>query len=674
MYSSEPHDMMLRSGRSIGGPSMSQLETALRGNEIQLSEEQRAFLSHDPRRHGRLLAGPGAGKTLTCVAYLEHILKEHPDRVTQMLTFTRAATADFTEKIRRAGLGDELVKPKTVHGFALSLLLKARASEIPIPLRLPDKWEERTLIHPHIAVLLQHSRHEAVTPRIVRKLQAEMAAGWESLDPSAHLIADLSPELRNAYIGIWTRHRGIFHYALVSELPMRAAMLLEDVGTEMAISTLLVDEYQDLNAADIRLFRALANIGVKIIAIGDDDQSIYAFRHADPSGIRRFLEEFSVAHDYSLTESRRCGSRLLSAANELIQTDPDRQPRSPLRPLPGAPEGEFHYLRFQNEEAEVEGVGDFIQSRIASGVHPKEIAVLVRSSEATWAGLLGPALARRGLEIACVDTVTRALEDTELRHGLALAHLAIDRTDSLSWWTLLHLERGIGHTAVQRAFDSVNGAESFGEAFLRLHQTDYPGFTSSMATKLRSLVSRSLPLIEAFETENINLDMRGWGGWLLDHLDAAKLSDDAKNLLIAVGSDILTTEGGLQYFLGQIEPLGKDLALSSQNGVRLMTMTQSKGLTFNTVIILGVEEGIIPMPPPKGGTLDEERRLLYVAITRPTDVCIMTYVRQRRGVTSFRGNPNFGARRRSSLIQHLSIGQHEDASEFLARLPDARTA
>ena len=100
--------------------------------EFSLNPGQAQFLGHDSRYHARLLAGPGAGKSLVCVAYLEKLLREHPDRRAMMLTFTRAATAEFADKIRRAGLGDALVEPSTVHGFALRLLLKARASDLPI--------------------------------------------------------------------------------------------------------------------------------------------------------------------------------------------------------------------------------------------------------------------------------------------------------------------------------------------------------------------------------------------------------------------------------------------------------------------------------------------------------------------------------------------------------------
>lgn len=100
-----------------------------------------------------------------------------------------------------------------------------------------------------------------------------------------------------------------------------------------------------------------------------------------------------------------------------------------------------------------------------------------------------------------------------------------------------------------------------------------------------------------------------------------------------------------------------------------MTMSQSKGLTADTAIVLGVEEGVIPMPPPKGGTEEEERRLLYVAMTRARQVCILTYAVQRHGAMAMRGEPNFGARRRSPLIAALPIGQLEDGPAFIAGLP-----
>jgi superfamily I DNA/RNA helicase len=103
------------------------------------TDEQRALIAHDPHRHGRALAGPGTGKSYTSVLYLERLGHEHPELRTRMLTFTRAATAEFAAKMGDADLeGLGVTPPSTVHAFALSLLMRTLGVDLPMPLRIPD--------------------------------------------------------------------------------------------------------------------------------------------------------------------------------------------------------------------------------------------------------------------------------------------------------------------------------------------------------------------------------------------------------------------------------------------------------------------------------------------------------------------------------------------------------
>ena len=177
-----------------------------------------------------------------------------------------------------------------------------------------------------------------------------------------------------------------------------------------------------------------------------------------------------------------------------------------------------------------------------------------------------------------------------------------------------------------------------------------------------------LSFAEAFNPDEVSRGDLGWGGWLIDNLCSDELSHEARDLLTKVGANLLARDMSLQAFIGQLEPLGRDMMASSQDRVRLMNMMQSKGLTVNTAIVMGVEEGVIPMPPPKGGTLDEERRLLYVAMTRATDFCVLTYANRRTGATAFSGAASYGLRRRSPLIRDLAIGSWDDGAAFVEQM------
>ncbi len=635
---------------------------------LTLTGEQQAFLGHDPSRHARVLAGPGTGKSFTSVAFLERLASEHPDLKARMLTFTRAATAEFAQKMGDAKLeGLGVNPPATVHSFALSVLMKTKGSGLPMPLRIPDSWETKELVRPHLSRRLRAAGHRDATPTVVYKLELEMAAGWESLDPEQELYCELRPELRSAYTGLWSRHRMVFGYVLLAELPYRAGLVLEDVGADAVdLDVLLVDEYQDLNEADIKMIRLVAEDGISVLAIGDDDQSIYSFRMAAPVGIRRFHEEFDTKCDYPLSVSRRCGRAILAAANSLIQSEPGRPAKPPLVSTPETPEGCFAHLKFKSSQAEVAGVARIIASRLAQGVPPAKIAVLVRSNLDRWATALRPALEAQGISLASTDWVTQALQEPEMRRGIAFSHLVLEHTDSLSWWTLLHLTSGVGPSFIDYVWENCSEEETFGEALLRLHEVGYP-YGPAAARIVGGVVKDTLNALQEIDLEAVALDDRGWAGWLLDQLDRSLLSDEAARLIQTVGQNVLATDG-LETLLRNLEPLGKDLAASAIDAVRMMTMGRSKGLTLNTVVVMGVEDGMVPMPPPKG-KIDEERRLLYVAMTRATDMCVLTWAGRRRGPIARQGRPNVNQpRRRSPLLEHLAIGHWQDGLRFVRDL------
>jgi len=639
---------------------------------MALSSQQKAFVDHDPSRPARLLAGPGTGKSFTSVQFLEGLSRERPELRVRMLTFTRAATAEFAAKVGDAQLGGlGMAPPTTVHSFALSLLMRIEGVSLPMPLRIPDTWEAKKLVRPHLSRRLKAQGHNEATPTVVEALEREMSAGWEALDPERELYSEKNPQLGHAYVGMWQEHRWAFGYVLVGELPYQAGIILADHGTDgIELDLLLIDEYQDLNEADIKMIRLIADGGTTVLAIGDDDQSIYGFRMAAPEGIRRFLVEFAAEYDYPLTESRRCGGNILAAARALIESEPGRPRKAPLLPTAGTAPGVYAYLRFSDNHAELTGVADIIAARIAAGVKPTDIAVLIRSQMDVWADELRPLLAERAIAVASSEWVVDALAVREARRGIALGQLSLRRDDSLSWWALLGLTAGVGPSFVDYVYDHADRPkrETFGQALLRLHLDGFSDGPSG-SSRARDMVRTTLEELLKLDIENAALDERNWGGWLLDHLDPEGLTEDVVRLFTMVGRAVPPTDG-IKSFLAQLEPLGKDLAASSDDGVRMMTMAQSKGLTVNTAIVLGVEEGIVPMPPPKGD-LNEERRLLYVAMTRATDMCLLTYAKRRTGRSARIGAAKvWQTRNRSPLLASLpgATGDPTSGTEFLGRL------
>jgi DNA helicase II / ATP-dependent DNA helicase PcrA len=144
---------------------------------------------------------------------------------------------------------------------------------------------------------------------------------------------------------------------------------------------LVVDEYQDLNACDLRVLELLAERGVAIFAVGDDEQSIYGWRKAAPEGIRRFPEDYPGADDYVLSVSHRCGSEIIRWARFVIEADPARPPdRDWLMLTAGATPGEVALVSFPLHVTEARGVADLVQNLIENeGLAPSEILVMSRA-------------------------------------------------------------------------------------------------------------------------------------------------------------------------------------------------------------------------------------------------------------------------------------------------------
>lgn len=637
-----------------------------------MPNEQDRILSHPPDRHGRILAGPGTGKSTTVLQLGQRLHESDPPVTVRIVTFTRAATAELGEKIKAEG--HDLLEPSTLHSFALSLLMRNPGFiSLPVPLRLPDDWETKNLLQPDIANRLRRLGHIGTNTRTVRRLEQEMASGWESLDPAVVLLAELDPALRNAYVATWRAHRTVFGYSMFAEIPFSAAHLLQDHpdASVPELRLLVVDEFQDLNRAEISLVEALAAVDISILAVGDDEQSIYSFRMADPSGILEVHDLLPDLVDYTLSVSHRCGRNVLSAARTVIESGTGRRRKSALSAGPANPAGEFRYLRFPSATAEQRGVTRLVKYLIDhEAVAPKDIVVLLRGdSNDVWSSPLRGQFATAGIPATNVEEALAPLSDDIARRLIAVAHIISRRTDSLAWWAYLKLTPGISDDYVRAvADDAMASGESFAQRLMRCG--DYPPAEGSQASHRRVLeaITGVLAILDEVDVEHVAPSDEGWATWLLElgeQLQFTVLGEFAE-LARAVGR-VVPQEDGLAYFLSQLEPVSKDNALRT-DGVAIMTMTRSKGLTFRAAIIMGVEEGVIPSP--RAASEDEERRLLYVGITRAREWCYLTMASTRYGPTGYSGRPNPGASRgRCPLLQPLGPAfQPQPGNDYLRQL------
>jgi len=626
------------------------------------THEQQAILAHPIDRHARVLAGPGTGKSATLVALMDSLLEADPAPRIKLLTFTRAATAELAKKVSNHPAA-ATQRPSTIHSFSISALLRnPNTGNFPEPLRIADDWEDEELIYPTLA------RRANVRASRLDNLIREMASDWESLRPLEHPRVD--PAERARFLGAWNEHREIYGYVLLSELPyaLRHALNNFDDLEGLDYDLLIVDEYQDLNACDLSVLSLIAERGCSIIGAGDDDQSIYSFRRAAPEGIRRFPDDYPGCHEYPLSVTQRCGQRITAWALHVIEGDPDRPEKVPrLRSAPGAPDGEVAFLAFNNETAEAEGVATLVRNLVQREHIPaNEILILVRGNyNGTFSRPIEVRLREFGIPYSDPDVVNRFLANASNRFALEIFRLLVHRDDSLAWAALLQLTPGIGDTFSAYVYERARARHiQFGPALLSACEDNFPEAPRS-ANRARELIQSVTAWLDAHPVPE-DQPQEGWGDYIVVNSGTGIVpatTPEFAQLLHAL--DNLAEPGQrLDRFLSQIGPLGKDRALAESPGTRIMTMGGAKGLTVRATIIVGLEEGIVPRPD---SDLGEERRLLYVGMTRAKEFLYCTWAQRRTGPTARMGAPRIQARRRHCSFLDGGPVASIDGPTFLAQ-------
>jgi DNA helicase-2/ATP-dependent DNA helicase PcrA len=227
------------------------------------------------------------------------------------------------------------------------------ARRLPAPVRVAGDWEERWIIVQELARLLGRNVR-AISNGKDGALDL-LADDWETLDAEGEGWEAGHPDAE--FLSAWQRHRQVYGYTLRSELVYQ---LLVELRSDPALSPepvreIVVDEYQDLNKCDLDTVSFLfQRTGANVFAAGDDDQSIYSFRHALPAGIRAFEDDYAGAQKHILRECRRCGKEVVDLANWLISQEPNREPKE-LESITDW-EAEVHLLRFQHQQSEAAAV------------------------------------------------------------------------------------------------------------------------------------------------------------------------------------------------------------------------------------------------------------------------------------------------------------------------------
>src|SRR2546425_928431 len=430
--------------------------------DVPTAEQQR-FIDRALASHALLVAGPGTGKTRSLgFAAREIVNGGVPEVGIVSVTLTRAMAGSLGKRILHGSKG-------TLHSFALGHLNRLGEAW---GRRVADPWAVVNLVRIdlQLGVAAEFHVRPPTLPQIDRFLRALGAAFRDGQDEPPNLDA-----VQQRLWQVFRTQRELFRYRLMDELVTDLVALL-DQGADLVNppTHVLVDEYQDLTAGELRLLQLLAQRAVRIIAAGDDRQSIYQFREADERALHRFAEVYATVLD-PLTESWRCPRRICELAEAIAE---------PLEPLPGlerpqlipkqgrAEEGSVRIVTHSSPKTEARWIVQECQRLVTAGVRACDIVVITPAYLDQVFGVLKEVADERGgLTFAFYDP--RFLDPVSKTPAVRLlgagVRLLEDPDDQIAWRTLAWATPNLAGKRLARLLAAGRGSYSSNLEIGRAH-------------------------------------------------------------------------------------------------------------------------------------------------------------------------------------------------------------
>jgi DNA helicase-2/ATP-dependent DNA helicase PcrA len=675
-----------------------------------LNNEQAAAVTL-PQTHALILAGAGSGKTrvlTTRIAWLMQTGQVSPGGLLAVTFTNKAAKEMLTRLSAMLPVNVRGMWVGTFHGLC-NRFLRAhwKLANLSQTFQILDTQDQLSAIK-RLSKQFQVD-DERFPPKQTMRFIA--ACKEDGLRPKDVVVRDPDDrkrvELYELY-EIQCQREGVVDFG---ELMLRSYELLRDNDAlrehyRQRFQHILVDEFQDTNKLQYAWLKQLAGPvgggGGAILAVGDDDQSIYAFRGARVGNMADFVREYNVTHQIKLEQNYRSFSNILDSANHLISHNKGRLGKNlhttqgagePVRVYESATDfAEAHWMVEEMKQLLRDGKnGDG-----ANGVqHRSEIAVLYRSnaqSRVIETALFNAAMPYR------VYGGLRFFERAEIKHALAYLRLLENPLDDTSFMRVVNFPpRGIGARSIEQLQDA---ARAMGCA---MHDSVH-AVAGKAGANLSAFVAKIDVLREQTQGKNLRqiiellLDHTG----LIEHYQAEREgADRIENLqeLVNAAESFVTQEGfGREAVAlpvdGQminpdtgetLSPLaaflthaalesGDNQAQAGQDAIQLMTVHASKGLEFDCVFITGMEEGLFPHENSMNDFdgLEEERRLMYVAITRARRRLYLSHSQTRmlHGQTRY----NLKSRFFEELPEHALKWITPARSAFADAMPSRRDA
>lgn len=643
-----------------------------------------------------LLAGPGTGKTHVLTRRIQYLVQElnlSPSKILSV-TFTRAAAASMRERLlAQEEAFARRIRVSTLHSYALREILREGAQDLPTPVRVVDDWEERWVVVDELARFLGRTVREVTNSRGTGALD-RLADDWDTLAADDAGWEEGFPDPR--FISAWRQHRQVYGYTLRSELVYQ---LLNEIRSNpnfvpADVDAILVDEYQDLNNCELRTIRNLSERAeASVFAAGDDDQSIYRFRHAHPAGIRSFDQDYPDSRKLVLTECMRCGPAIVQLANWLISHDLRREPKELVSVTDW--DASVHLVRFQNQQSEAAGLARMVKAEIEHGTSAEEILVLVKSDlrERIFSAVKE---ALEQLDERLYRPRATVSDNEELQTLLEFLVLAAairdDKTDDLAIRSLMQLEDNrVGSERLWRITKlALDRGLRFNAAldYAQSHPDEFPTGQFSALVRERDRIVELARFIRPEDGESFD-------EWLSRVVEKLSISESTYELVVAATHQVELEHGDaavetvpdapvdedgvtnrsepppatldvdfIQELRVALTQLSETLPARMTGHVTFTTMHGAKGLSADTVFILQAEDEVIP-GDLTGPDLEEARRLFYVSVTRARKKLVISACDRRTGPQRFVGQQEATVRHLTSFVRDYPL-QAQTVEQFLA--------
>lgn len=610
-------------------------------SSIMLNSEQQKVLAHT---HGPLLivAGAGSGKTFVVTSYIIELLTNRhvPAHAIVGLTFTNKAAGEMAERIERKVAQKQKPFIGTFHSYCLQLLKVYRAQHGQPAFSILDSDDQQTLLQN----IIKRSRIEQRTnPKTIAHHISAYKNSFVT-DSNESLFTD--PLFREILLE-YEREKRASNCLDFDDLLLEALQLFKTDTAfkerhQQTVRHILVDEYQDTNSTQHALLKAMTLQGKdfaidSLCAVGDEDQSIYSWRGAQIKNMLQFSSDFPNTTIIKIEQNYRCAQSILDVANHIIANNRYRNPKNLWSTKSGTDRTRLIHCFSGYQEGIV--ISQLItQARKAPKTTGHSIAILYRAHYQSRT--IEEALIRNSIAYTIVGGI-EFYERKEIKDMLAYLKLIANPFDRIAFFRIINCPlRGLGEKFQEQVYAiwQEQPFYSFEQCLQHMLTHDMvQGVKKEQLEQFITLINEGrLYAHSVHQALNHFVQHTNYIGYLqttFDKDEAETKRDNIRELLRAAEHLEKTGTATIEDFLAHVALMQQHVPEEeTQTPITLMTIHAAKGLEFDIVIISGLEEGIFPntrsLVDPE--MIEEERRLLYVAITRAKEYLLLTHAKSRQ--------------------------------------------